>query len=35
MEQILWKISRIWGSLNDYEKEIVEILLDNKELTWT
>lgn len=20
MEQILWKISRIWGSLNDYEK---------------
>ena len=35
MEQILWKISRIWGSLNDYEKEIVEVLIDYKGLTWT
>ena len=35
MEQILWKISRIWESLNDYEKEIVEVLIDYKGLTWT
>ena len=35
MEQILWKISRIWGSLNDYEKEIVEVLIDYKGLIWT
>lgn len=35
MEQILWKISRIWGSLNKYEKELLEILIDFKELTWT
>ena len=35
MEQILWKTSRIWGSLNDYEKEIVEVLIDYKGLTWT
>ena len=35
MEQILWKISRIWGSLNSYEKEIVKSLIDNEKLTWT
>ena len=35
MEQILWKISRIWGSLNSYEKEIMEVLIDFKGLTWT
>lgn len=35
MEQILWKIAIIWTSLNIYEKEIVRILLESNELTWS
>jgi len=35
MEQILWKMSRIWSSLSRYEKEIVIIFTEENDLTWT
>lgn len=35
IEQILWKISRVCDSLNKYEKETLEVLIDFKEVTWT
>lgn len=35
MSQILFRWFRIWSNLNENEKEIVEILIENDGLTWT
>lgn len=35
MDQILVMWIRIWGTLNRYEKQIVEVLVEEKSLSWT